>query len=128
MTQELFEEKARAKVCSLISCISGGDFESISSVAQIDPSWCSEGQTQEEGIQDFGEWLTKQLELWSEDYGTEFVVDPFDEEHLSLDPLSDGRSLSEYTPTSNGEPLDFWFELELTEEGDDLLLCFNVNI
>ncbi len=123
-----FEDKARAKVRALIDFISEGDFDSISSVTEIEESWCSEGQTQEEGIADFGRWLTMQLEGWSEDYGTEFVVDPFNEECLTIDPSEGETFFGEYSPTSHGEPLDFWFELEFEEKDGEPVLRFNVNV
>ena len=68
------------------------------------------------------------MALWSEDYEKEFVVDAFDESKLTLDDLENGHSISEYSPTSHGEELDFWFELNMcTDDADDLILTFNIN-
>lgn len=129
MTQEEFKATAKKKIEKLINFISQGKYDKISSVAQIDDSWCTENKNQEEGIYAFKEWLIEQLALWSEDYEKEFVVDAFDESKLKLDDLKNGHSISEYSPTSHGEELDFWFELNMhTDDADDLILTFNINI
>lgn len=129
MTQEQYEVKAKGIVKSVVDCISQGAFDKLSSVTLIDSSWCGDDGTQEDGIKTFAEWLKEQLECWSEDYGREFVVDPFDEECLDLDKLENGRAVPTYYPTSHGGQLDFWFEIYMrVDDNDDLISEFNINI
>lgn len=67
--------------------------------------------------------------MWSEDYGKDFVIDPFDKKNLNLDDLEDNRSFSEYSPTSHGEELDFWFEIKFTVDDNGKVTSeFNVNV
>ena len=129
MTQEEFKATAKKKIEKLINFISQEKYDNISSVARIDDSWCDKNKNQEEGIYAFKEWLKEQLALWSEDYEKEFVVDVFDESNLRLEDIENGRSISEYSPTSHGEELDFWFELNMhIDAADNLILKFNVNV
>ena len=129
MTQEEFRSAATKKTEKLINYVSQGQFDQISSVAMIEDSWCGENKDQEEGICEFKEWLKELLALWSEDYDKEFVVDAFDENNLKLRKLENGRSFAEYSPTSHGEELDFWFELNMhIDDAGNLILKFNVNV
>ncbi len=129
MTQIEFETKAKSLVRTLINYISCNEFSEIAKVAKIDSSWCSDGKTQEEGIKSFEEWIKGQLQLWAEDYGKDYVIDSYNENKFNLGILKNNRSFSEYTPTSYGEDLDFWFELDIkVNEDNNLSLCFNVNI
>ncbi len=128
MTKQQFEIIAEENVQKIINYISQEDYDKLSLVTSIDSSWCNNGETQAEGIKTFGKWLKEQLQMWSEDYGKEFVVDPFDKKNLNLDDLEDNRSFSEYLPTSHGEKLDFWFEIKFTADDSEKLLSeFNVN-
>lgn len=130
MTQIELEAKAKDKIRNLINYISQNKYSEISSIAMIDPSWCSENETQEDGIRAFEEWIKGQLQLWADDNGREFVIDPYVEKQLNLRNVEDevNRLVGEYTPNSHGEELEFWFELDVyIDENDNFTLCFNVN-
>jgi len=129
MTKQQFEIIAAENVQKIINYISQEDYDKLSLVTSIDSSWCNNGETQTEGIKKFGEWLKGQLQMWSEDYGKDFVIDPFDKKNLNLDDLEDNRSFSEYSPTSHGEELDFWFEIKFTVDDNGKVTSeFNVNV
>lgn len=129
MTQLEFENKAKSIVRDLINYIAQDEYHKISSIVMIDSSWCSENKTQADGILSFKEWLKDQLQLWSDDDGKEYIIDPFNEKNLCLSNLENNCSFSEYNPTSHGEELDFWFELDMhVAENDELIICFNINI
>lgn len=128
MTQEKFDILATEKVKALINFIASKNYNKLSSVMLIDNSWCGEEKTQEKGIAVFVKWMTEQLALWAEDYGKEFVVDPFDEKKLRIGKLDNGHSFTTYFPTSFGEELDFWFEFDFHINDDELISKFNINI
>lgn len=130
MAQIEFEANAKDRIRNLINYISQNKYSEISSIAMIDPSWYSENETQEDGIRVFEEWIKGQLQLWADYNGREFVVDPYMEKQLNLRNVEDevNQLVGEYTPTSHGEELEFWFELDVyKDENDNLILCFNVN-
>ncbi len=121
--------KATNRVKDIINCISQAKFDELASVTLIESSWCGDDGTQEQGIKEFGEWLTELLAMWAEDEDKEFVVDEFNKKSLDNLDIEDGLIWAEYSPTSHGEPLDFWFEIQMhiNEEGK-LISEFNVNI
>ncbi len=129
MTEAQFGERAIKDVKRLIDCIAGHEYEKLHTIADINPSWCGEGKTQAEGIAEFTEWLDGQLAMWTEDYETEFVVDPFEEQHFDLLHFEGSRAAAVYHPQSHGDPLDFWFELYFTIDGNDTITMeFEINI
>lgn len=80
----------------------------------------------------FGTWLDEQLAVWEEYEDKKFVVDPF---HKScMEDINEARLEMErrdmvcYNPTSFGERLDFWFEIEFFLEDGRLKAEFDVNI
>ena len=106
-------------------------------VSSIPPkrSWASyidAEQTLENACLGFGKWLVEQLAVWEEDEGKKFVVDHFEkscvenihEERLEIDK----RDMVSYNPTSFGEQLDFWFEIEFFIENGQIKAVFDVNI
>ena len=111
MTEAQFWEKAINDVKRLIDCIAGHEYEKLHTIAAINPLWHGEGKTQEECMAEFTEWLDGQLAMWTEDYETEFVVDPFEIQHFDLLHFEGSCASAVYLPQSHGEPLDFWFEL-----------------
>lgn len=126
---EQLEVKAKERVKSIIDLISQGKFDKLSSVTLIASSWCNDSGTQEGGIKEFAEWLREQFELWKEDFDKDFVVDPFDDACLDLGDFVNDRYFAVYNPTSNGEEIDFWFEIKLwLNEKDELISEFNVNV
>ena len=76
--------------------------------------------------------MVEQLAVWEEDEGKKFVVDHFEkfcmenihEERLKIDK----RDMVSYNPTSFGEQLDFWFEIEFFIENGQIKAVFDVNI
>lgn len=125
MDQEILVKKVKETVKQLIDCICAGDYGNIPDNVDIHESWYSGGMSREEAFAEFKDWFDGQLELWSEEYGTEFVLDPFSEDSLDCDDLD----LIEYNPTSKGERLDLWFEIDVrNREEDEPLIVFNVNV
>ena len=125
MGQEVFKEKVVSTIKQLINCISSGEYEKIPANVDIHKSWYSGDMTRAEALNQFKEWLDAQLKLLSEDYGKDFVIDAFSEECLDCDDLD----LVEYSPRSNGERLDFWFEIFVyTGDDGEPLIKFNVNV
>ncbi len=129
MTQDNFEVLAVEKVKAIVDCISAKKYDELSAITLIEDSWCGDGGQQEDAVKNFAEWLEGQLDLWAEDEGKEFVVDPFKRENLELDDLNEGFSFLTYSPTSFGEQLDFWLEIEFhLDDDDNLTSMLNVNI
>ena len=131
-------EKNNFKACitdvvkEVVNCISDKNYEGACQVACVDDEWLEEDDTQEEGMSRFEEWLEEQLEQWSDDIGEEFVIDPFDEEYLEIDFDKDDDScaFATYTPTSDEEDLDLWFEFRCVadEEEEKVQVKFTVNM
>ena len=128
MNRIIIKIKAKNRVKDIINCISQAKFDELTSITLIESSWCGDNGTQEQGIKEFGEWLTEQLAMWAEDEGKEFVVDKFDKKRLELD-INEGMIWADFSPTSHGEPLDFWFEIKMhIDEYGKLISELNVNI
>ena len=125
MDQETYKAKVISTVKQLIDCISAGEFDKIPSNVDIHKSWYSGDKSRDEAIGEFREWLEGTLNLWSEESGKEYVIDAFDEASMDSDELE----FIEYNPTSNGEKLDFWFEIFVrpNEDGEPAII-FNVNV
>lgn len=113
------------------------DKEYAKLVSSIPPklSWASfidAEPTAENACLGFGQWLDEQLAMWEEDEDKKFVVDPF--KKSCMEDIHEARLEKErrdmvcYNPTSFGEPLDFWFEIELFMEDGRLKAEFDVNI
>ncbi len=106
-------------------------------VSSIPPklSWASfidAEPTAENACLGFGQWLDEQLAMWEEDEDKKFVVDPF--KKSCMEDINEARLEMErrdmvcYNPTSFGERLDFWFEIEFFMEDGRLKAEFDVNI
>jgi len=125
MDQETYKEKIISTVKELINCISAGEFEKIPSNVDIHKSWYSGDMTRDEAINEFKEWLEGTLDLWREENGKDYVIDAFNEASMDCDDLE----FIEYVPRSNGEKLDFWFEIFVYQnEGREPRIIFNVNV
>ena len=125
MDNEALVIKVKETVKQLIDSIAAGEYDKIPDNVDIHDSWYSGGMSREDALAEFKDWLDGQLELWSGEYGTEFALDPFNEESLDCEDLD----LVEYNPTSKGERLDFWFEIDVRNREDgEPLIVFNVNI
>lgn len=70
--------------------------------------------------------------MWEEDEDKQFVVDHFKKscmENIHETKLEiDKRDMASYNPTSFGEQLDFWFEIEFFIENGQIKGVFDVNI
>ncbi len=129
MTEAQFWEKAINDVKRLIDCIAAHEYEKLHTIAAINPLRQGEGKTQEECMAEFTEWLDGQLAMWTEDYETEFVVDPFEIQHFDLLHFEGSCASAVYLPQSHGEPLDFWFELYFSiDENETITVEFDINV
>ena len=134
MTTEEYKRKVTEIVREFVNAVADKEYKKLASIMKTE-SFCSNGETQEEGFLFFGKWLDEQLAAWEEDYEHPFVVDHFQEKSLDLNEGKMFQSGDEifaaatYSPTSNGELLDFWFEFDITIKNDDTLsMVFDVNI
>lgn len=125
MDQDAYKAKVISLVKQLINCISSGEFDKIPSNIDIHKTWYSGEMIRDEAINEFKEWLEGTLNLWSEESGKEYVIDAFDEASMDCDDLE----VVLYDPKSNGEKLDFWFEIFVNQNEDgEPTLIFNVNM
>ena len=129
MTNKEVKTLAIEKVKAIINLLAAKDYKGLAKVTNISSSWIDEGKTSEDGCIEFGEWLDEQLNLWAEDEGKEFVIDTFEEACIEdLDEFEvdeDGEAFVTYNPTSHGEELDFWFEIEIDVKKEES--TFDVN-
>ena len=129
MIEQQFEIKAIENVKQIINYIVNEEYSKLHIITNINNSWCKDGETQIQGMERFGEWLKGQLEIWSEEEEKEFVIDTFNEKYLEIDEFEGDHAFVTFNPTSNGEVLDFWFEIKFTiDETDELTSEFNINI
>lgn len=131
MEKKNFEACITDVIKEVINCISEKNYDSLNHFVTVDDEWLEEDETQEDGISRFEEWMEEQLEAWSEDIGEEFVIDPFDEEYLEIDfdDEDDSCAFATYTPTSDEEDLDLWFEFRCTADDDEkVTVSFTVNM
>ncbi len=91
--------------------------------------------TPENACLGFGKWLVEQLALWEEDEGKKFIVDHFQKFCMTdIDDADEARLETNnwdmvcYNPTSFGEQLDFWLEIEFVIENGQLKAVFDINI
>jgi len=130
-----FRTKVEELVKLMVDAIADKDYTKL--VSSIPPklSWASfidAEPTSENACLGFGKWLAEQLAMWEEDYDKDFVVDHFnkscmediDESRLE----TNNRTMVTYSPTSFGESLDFWFEIEFFIENGQVTAVFDVNI
>lgn len=135
MAESGFQTEAQELIRLMIDTIA--DKEYVKLVSSIPPklSWASyidAEPTAENACLGFGTWLDEQLAVWEEDEDKKFAVDPFQkscmedihEARLAME----CRDMASYNPTSFGEPLDFWFEVEFFLENGQLKAEFDVNI
>lgn len=130
-----FKTKAQELIELMVDTIA--DKEYVKLVSSIPPklSWASyikAEPTPENACLGFGKWLVEQLALWEEDEGKKFVVDHFKKscmEDIHEEKLETYKKvIVSYNPTSFGEQLDFWFEIEFSIENGQIKAVFDVNI
>lgn len=130
-----FKEKAEKLIELMIDTIADKKYAKL--VYSIPPklSWASyinAEETIENACLGFGKWLNEQLAIWEEDEEKKFVVDHFekscmediDEERIEIYK----RDMISYNPTSFGNQLDFWFEIEFFIKNGQIKAIFDVNI
>ena len=133
MTQQEFNAKATELIKAMVNAIADKDFSRLATSIPPKLSWAHQidaEETVENACIGFGKWLEEQLALWEEDYEKKFVVDPFDSGRLdNIDELDEeGQSFNTSNPTSFGEQLDFWFEIEFQVENKQIIAVFDINI
>ena len=132
MTEQEFMAKATELIKLMVNTIADKEYTKLVSSIPPKPSWssfCDAEPTPENDCLGFGQWLDEQLAIWEEYEDKKFVVDHFDESCLDeIELEDDGTSFVTYNPTSFGERLDFWFEIDFTVKGDQITAIFDVNI
>ena len=138
MAEPGFEAKAQELIQLMVDTIADKEYAKL--VSNIPPklSWSSfidAEPTSENACMGFGKWLVEQLAMWEEDEDKKFAVDHF--KKSCMDAVGDAdearleannRAMVCYRPTSFGEPLDFWFEIEFFIENGQVKAVFDVNI
>ena len=138
MAQLEFKSKAQELIALMVDTIADKEYAKL--VSSIPPklSWASyikAEPTPENACLGFGKWLVEQLALWEEDEGKKFIVDHFQKFCMTdIDDADEARLETNnwdmvcYNPTSFGEQLDFWFEIEFFIENGQLKAVFDINI
>ena len=135
MAKAEFESKAEVLIKLMVDTIADKEYAKLASSIPPKLSWASyidAEQTLENACLGFGKWLVEQLAMWEEDEGKKFVVDHFEKscmENIHEERFeTDKRVIVSYSPTSFGEQLDFWFEIEFFIENGQIKAVFDVNI
>ncbi len=132
MTEHEFKAKATELIKLMIDTIADKEYTKLVSIIPPKSSWASfhdAEPTPENVCLGFGEWLDGQLAMWEEDEDKKFVVDHFNESCIGKIELeNDNTSFVTYSPTSLGEELDLWFEIDFEIKGDQITAIFDVNI
>lgn len=132
MTEQEFKAKATELIKLMVDTIADKEYTKLISIIPPKPSWASFNgaeSTPENDCLGFGEWLDGQLSMWEEDEDKKFVVDHFNESCLDeIELENDNTSFVTYNPTSFGEKLDFWFEIDFEIKGEQITAIFDVNI
>ena len=138
MVEPGFKTKAQELIQLMVDTIADKEYAKL--VFSIPPklSWASyidAEPTSENACLGFGKWLVEQLAMWEEDEDKKFVVDHFEKSCIEdIDDIdearleTDNRDVVCYNPTSFGEQLDFWFEIEFFIENGQIKAVFDVNI
>lgn len=132
MTEQKFKAKAAELIKLMVDTIADKEYKKLVSSIPPKPSWSSfidAESTPENDCLGFGEWLDGQLAMWEKDEDKKFVVDHFNESCLDeIELEDDNTSFVNYRPTSFGEELDFWFEIEFEVKGEYIIAIFDVNM
>ncbi len=138
MIQLEFKTKAQELIKLMVNTIADKEYAKL--VSSIPPkySWATfidAEPTTENACLGFGKWLVEQLAMWEEYEDKKFVVDHFQKSCMEDMDDADETRLQTYNsdmvcyhPTSFGEPLDFWFEIEFFIENGQIKAVFDVNI
>lgn len=132
MTEQKFKAKATELIKLMVDTIADKEYIKLVSSIPPKPSWASFNDTEptpENDCLGFGKWLDEQLAMWEEDEDKKFVVDHFNESCLDEIELEDNNtSFVSYRPTSFGEELDFWFEIDFEVKDEQIIAIFDVNL
>lgn len=132
MTEQEFKARATKLVELMINTIADKEYAKLVSSILPKSSWRRfyEGEsTLENSCLGFGKWLDEQLALWEEYEEKSFVVDRFNASCLDeIELEDDNTSFVTYNPTSFGETLDFWFEIEFEVKDEQITAMFEINI
>ena len=125
--------KAQDLVKRMVDTLANKEYTKLISSIPPKLSWAMEAErTPENACAGVGKWLDGQLAIWQEEYNKEIAVDRFDRscmEEIDESALkADGRAIVCYNPTSFGEPLDFWFEIEFFLKNGQVTAVFDINI
>ena len=133
-----FKAKAQELIKLMVDTIADKEYAKLASNIPPKPSWASyihAEPTLENACLGFGKWLVEQLTMWEEDEDKKFVVDHFQKSCMeNIDDAhearleTNNRDMVSYNPTSFGEQLDFWFEIEFFIENGQLKAVFDINI
>ena len=133
-----FKAKAQELIKLMVDTIADKEYAKLASSIPPKPSWASyihAEPTFENACLGFGKWLVEQLTMWEEDEDKKFVVDHFQKSCMeNIDDAhearleTNNRDMVSYNPTSFGEQLDFWFEIEFFIENGQIKAVFDVNI
>lgn len=138
MVEPGFKTKAQELIQLMVDTIADKEYAKL--VSSIPPklSWASyidAEPTSENACLGFGKWLVEQLAMWEEDEDKKFIVDHFEKSCIEdIDDIdeamleTDDGDMVCYNPTSFGEQLDFWFEIEFFIENGQIKAVFDVNI
>ena len=138
MVESEFKTKAQELIKLMVDTIADKEYSKL--VSSIPPklSWASyinADATSENACLGFGKWLVEQLAIWEEYEDKKFVVDHFQKSYMEdIDDTDEARletnsrNIVCYNPTSFGERLDFWFEIEFFVENGQIKAVFDVNI
>lgn len=132
MTEQKFKAKAMELIKLMVDTIADKEYTKLVSIIPPKPSWASYNDaepTPENDCLGFSEWLDGQLAMWEEDEDKKFVVDHFNESCLDeIELEDDNTSFVSYHPTSFGEELDFWFEIDFEVKDEQIIAMFDVNM
>ena len=130
-----FKAKAEELIKLMVDTIADKEYAKLTSSIPPKLSWASyihAEPTLENACLGFGKWLVEQLAMWEEDEDKKFVVDHFEKscmEDIHEEKLETYKKvIVSYNPTSFGEQLDFWFEIEFSIENGQIKAVFDVNI
>ena len=135
---ELFKTKAQELIELMVDTIADKEYANLVSGIPPKLSWASYIKAEpssENACLGFGKWLVEQLAMWEEYEDKEFVVDHFQKSCMDeIDETDEtrletnNRDILCYNPTSFGEGLDFWFEIEFFMENGQIKAVFDVNL
>lgn len=125
MTRQQFKDKAVENVSQIVNYIANHEYEKLHTVTNIKTSLYGDDVT----LEMIGDWLDRQLRMWSEYENKEFVIDAFEEKNFKISDLKDNKAFASFLPHSHHEELSFVFEFDfIIDDNDNITSEFSVNI